>query len=282
MSRVIQFFIFSFLLFSSEIFSQGNIRFNHLNVDNGLSQSSVTCIFQDNKGFMWFGTQDGLNRYDGYNIKVFKNEPGDSTSLTDNFILSIYEDQSGILYIETQSGTFHRYNPRSESFQRVIKDNINLERARFNSVNALLQESSGIRWTGGLSKGTGLVRFDTKTGKSTTFKHNPSDPSSLSDDKVYSVYRDRSGNLWVGTFNGLDRLDELTGKFIHYRNKPDDPNSLADNWVWPIYEDSRGNLWIGTVRSGLSMFDPKSNKFFNYKNDPNDPTSINDNFVFSI
>ncbi|MGB5286908.1 MAG: two-component regulator propeller domain-containing protein, partial [Ignavibacteriaceae bacterium] len=231
---------------------------------------------------MWFGTQDGLNRYDGYNIKVFKNDPGDSTSLTDNFIFSIYEDQSGSLYIETQSGTFHRYNPRLESFKIVIKDSVDLERARVNSVSALLQESSGIRWTGGLSKETGLVRFDTKTGKSTTFKHNPSDPSSLSNDKVYSVFRDRSGNLWVGTFNGLDRFDERTGKFIHYRNNPGDPNSLPDNWVWPIYEDSHGYLWVGTVRGGLSRFNKDSNTFVNYKNDPNNPTSINDNFIFSI
>lgn len=282
MIRVFLLSIVSFLFFSSEYLPQSHIIFNHLTIEDGLSQSSVTCILQDRSGFMWFGTQDGLNRYDGYNIKVFKNDPGDSTALTDNFIFSIYEDLFGTLYIETQSGTFHQYNPRSESFQIVIKDSVDLERAKVNSVSALLQESSGIRWTGGLSKGTGLVRFDTKTDNSTTFKHNPSDPSSLSDDKVYSVCRDRSGNLWVGTFNGLDRLDESTGKFIHYRNKPDDPNSLADNWVWPIFEDTRGYLWIGTVRSGLSVFDPKSNKFLNYKNDPNNPTSINDNFVFSI
>jgi ligand-binding sensor domain-containing protein/serine phosphatase RsbU (regulator of sigma subunit) len=282
MIRAFLFCVIFLLIIPSEFLPQSHIIFNHLTIEDGLSQSSVTCILQDRSGFMWFGTQDGLNRYDGYNFKVFKNDPADSTSLTDNFIFSIYEDLSGTLYIETQSGTFHKYNPRSESFQIIIKDSVDLESAKVSSVSALLQESSGIRWTGGLSKGTGLVRLDTKTGKSTTFKHNPSDQSSLSDDKVYSVYRDRSGNLWVGTFNGLDRLDERTGKFIHYRNKPGDPYSLADNWVWPIFEDSRGNLWIGTVRSGLSMFDPKSDKFLNYKNDPNDPTSINDNFVFSI
>ena len=282
MSRVILFLIISFVLSASEFVAQSRVIFNQLTIEDGLSQSSVTCILQDKKGFMWFGTQDGLNRYDGYNIKIFKNNPGDSTSLTDNFIFSIYEDQPGTLYIETQSGTFHRYNPRSESFQVVIKDSLNLDQAKVSSVGALLQESTGIRWTGGLSKGTGLERFDTKTGKKTIFKHNPSDLSSLSDDKVYSVYRDRSGKLWVGTFNGLDQLDERNGKFIHYKNKPSDPNSLADNWVWPIYEDSRGFLLIGTVRNGLSIFDPNSNTFYNYKNDPNDPTSLNDNFVFSI
>jgi len=282
MVRVILFCVISFLFFSSEILAQGDILFNHLTIDDGLSQSSVTCILQDKQGFMWFGTQDGLNRFDGYNFKVFKNNLNDSTSLTDNFIFSICEDQSGTLYIETQSGTLHRYNTRLESFRVVNKDSINLEKAKVSTVGALLQEPSGIKWTGGLSKGTGLERLDTKTGRVKVFKHNPVDPSSLSDDKVYSVFRDRKGNLWVGTFNGLDRLDELTGKFIHYRNKPGDPNSLADNWVWPIFEDSRGYLWVGTVRGGLSMFDPASNSFHNYKNEPNDPASINDTFVFSI
>lgn len=282
MSRVILVYVLFFLPFFSVIIPQRHIAFDHLTVEDGLSQSSVTCIFQDRRGFMWFGTQDGLNRYDGYNFKIFKNNPSDSTSLTDNFIFSIYEDHSGVLYIETQSGTFHKYSPKSESFQIVNKDSIKLQGTKVNTVGAMLKESSGILWSGGLGNGSGLERTDTKTGETTLFQHNPEDESSLSDDKVYSIYRDRSGYLWVGTFNGLDRLDELTGKFVHYRNNPGDPNSIPDNWVWPIYEDSRGNLWIGTVRGGLSRFDKDSNTFVSYKNDPNDPTSINDNFVFSI
>jgi ligand-binding sensor domain-containing protein/serine phosphatase RsbU (regulator of sigma subunit) len=282
MNRVILLCVFSFLLFFTKSLSQGHVAFNHLTSDDGLSQSSVTCIFQDAKGFMWFGTQDGLNRYDGHNFVVFKNNPSDSTSLADNFIFSIYENQSRVLYIETQSGTLHQYNPRTESFVKVSKDSINLIGTKVSSVGANLLESSGIKWSGGLGSAAGLKRADTKTGKTTLFKHNPADPSSLGDDKVYSVFRDRSGNLWVGTFNGLDRLEERTGNFIHYKNDPNDPNSLPNNWVWPIYEDSRGNLWIGTVKGGLCRFDPKSNGFVNYKNDPNDPTSINDNFVFSI
>jgi ligand-binding sensor domain-containing protein/serine phosphatase RsbU (regulator of sigma subunit) len=274
--------LFFLLLIFSKVFPQQHIAFNHLTVEDGLSQSAVTCIFQDQKGFMWFGTQDGLNKYDGYKFKIFKNDPADPTSLTGNFIFSIYENSLGDLYIETQSGTLHQYNPGSESFRVVNKDSVELKEAHVSTVGALLQESSGIIWTGGLGKGSGLKRADTKTGQTTVFKYDPADPASLSDDKVYSVFRDHTGNLWVGTYNGLDRLDERTGKFYHYRNDPKDPNSLADNWVWPIYEDSRGYLWIGTVKGGLSRFDPKSNRFTNYKNDPNDPTSINNNYIFSI
>ena len=270
-----------FLLISNS-FAQQQIVFNHLAVEDGLSHSAVTCIFQDSRGFMWFGTQDGLNKYDGYNFKLFKNDPSDPTSLTDNFIFSIYEDSAGKLYIQTQSGVLHAYDPASESFQIINKDSIDLTGAKVNTVGAMLKESSGIQWTGGLGTGTGLIRTDTKNGQTTVFKHDPADPASLSDDKVYSVFRDRSGNLWIGTFNGLDRFDESTGKFIHYRSDPTDPNSLPDNWIWPIYEDSRGNIWIGTVRGGLCLFNSETNTFINYKNDPNDPNSICDNFIFSI
>jgi ligand-binding sensor domain-containing protein/serine phosphatase RsbU (regulator of sigma subunit) len=231
---------------------------------------------------MWFGTQDGLNKYDGYSFKIFKNNPADSTTLSNNFIFSIYENKSGNMYIETQGGIFHYYNPRSESFHVVSKDSVITENARISTVGALFEESSGIVWTGGLGNETGLKRTDKNTGLSTVYKHDPDNPLSISDDKVYSIYRDRSGNLWIGTFNGLNRYDEKSDKFFHYKNDPDDTNSIADNWIWPIYEDSRGNLWIGTVRGGLCKFDAASSTFKNYKNDPDDPTTINDNFVFSI
>jgi ligand-binding sensor domain-containing protein/serine phosphatase RsbU (regulator of sigma subunit) len=275
-------FVFYFALSVFNARAQNHIIFHHLTVDDGLSQSSVNCILQDKKGFMWFGTQDGLNRYDGYNIKIFKNNPLDSTSLTNNFIFSIYEDSSGTMYVETQGGGFHKYNPFTESFSRLKKESVNLIGSKLNTVNAFFEDFHGVQWTGGMSAGTGLKKNNKKTGKVIVYKHDPSNPLSLSDDKVYSVYRDRSGNLWVGTFDGLDKLDEKTGTFIHYRNKPGDPNSLSDNWVWPIYEDFQGYLWFGTVRGGLNKFNPGIGTFENYKNDPSDPGSLNDNFIFSI
>jgi len=277
------FFIFLFFLLPFPlVFAQQHINFDHLTDEDGLSQGSVTCILQDKRGFMWFGTQDGLNRYDGYNFKIFRNIPSDSSTLLNNFIFSICEDRSGTLYIETQGGDWHRYLPKTESFKNINFTQVPVEQANLNSVDAVLYESGGIQWRGGLGKGTGLQRTDTKTGRIISYKHDSDNPSSLSDDRVYSVYRDRSGKLWVGTYNGLDRLDEESGHFVHYRNNPDNPNSLSDNWVWPVFEDSHGHLWIGTVQGGLSRYDPNSGNFTNFKNNPNDPTSINNNFIFSI
>src|SRR4030042_5887565 len=108
--------VFPVLFFTAVIFPQNPISFNHLSIEDGLSHGSVTCIFQDKKGFMWFGTQDGLNRYDGYSFKIFRNNPSDSSSISENFIFSIYEDEKDNLYFETQSGKFHRYDPLNEIF----------------------------------------------------------------------------------------------------------------------------------------------------------------------
>jgi ligand-binding sensor domain-containing protein/serine phosphatase RsbU (regulator of sigma subunit) len=282
MNKMTAAILFVAILFIKEITPQSNIRFNHLTVSDGLSQSAVTCILQDKSGFMWFGTQDGLNRFDGYTFKIFKNDPTDTTSLSDNFISSICEDKNGNLLIETQRGTFNQYNPKTESFALVKKDKIDFANSKLNTLKAFFIESNGIVWTGGQSKPTGLTRTDSKTGKITNFKHSLSDPSGLSDDKVYSIFKDRTGKLWIGTANGLDRFDEKSGKFFHYRHDPKNSSSISDNWVWPIFEDSHGELWIGTVHGGLCRFNPETNKFITYKNNPDDPTSIKDDFINSI
>jgi ligand-binding sensor domain-containing protein/serine phosphatase RsbU (regulator of sigma subunit) len=230
---------------------------------------------------MWFGTQDGLNRYDGYNIKVFKNNPSDPKSISDNFIWSVYENENGNLYIETQNSTFHRYNPLTETFTILPKDSFVTSTFKSSHFGALLEEP-GVRWTGGQGNETGLRRINTETGEIIVYKHNPNDPSSLSSDKVFSIFRDRSGQLWIGTYNGLDKLNERTSKFTHYRNNPSNPTSLSDNYVWDIYEDSQGNLWIGTYRGGLNKFDPDRETFVRYVNMDNDPTSLSDNTVYAI
>ena len=264
------------------LLSQNQVRFNHLNVEDGLSQSVVTCIFQDNDGFMWFGTQDGLNRYDGYKFKVFRNNPQDPNSLHDNFIFSIYQEDNGTLYVETQQGFFQYYDPLSESFSIVNKDSVDLFKCRYSSITAMHLDPIGVIWTGGGSRTTGLIRQDKKTGEITTFKHDSLDNSSLSSDRVYSIFRDQDGKLWVGTFNGLDILNEKTGKFTHFKNITDNQNQLSSNWIWSIYQDSEGIMWLGTKDGGLNKFDPKSKTVKYYKNNSTDPSSISNNYIFSI
>ncbi len=269
---------FSFTL----LHAQYQIRFHRITMQQGLSQSAVTCIFQDSQGFMWLGTQDGLNRYDGYSFNIYKNRVGDSASLSDNFILSIYEDEQNVLWFGTLNNPniLNRFDRLTEGFTYVPADSVDLSRARVSSVFTTYRDPKGFLWTG--SRGGGLTRLNTTTGEKKTFKNDPKNPGSLSDDRVYSVYGDRSGTIWVGTRGGLDKFDPGTESFVHYRHDPKNPNSISDNWVWPILEDRYGNLWIGTGRGGLNHFNRKTGVFTRYLHDATDPLSISDNYIFSI
>ncbi len=262
--------------------AQHRIKFNHLSVKNGLSQSAVTCIFQDRQGFMWFGTQDGLNRYDGYSFTVFKHDPGDAKTLDESFISSIAEDRQGVLWVGTLNNpkTLNRFDRQTETFSQVPRDSVDLTRLQVSSVFISYEDGAGVRWTGKI--GGGLTRVDSKSGATTVFKHDPADSKTLSDDRVYSVYGDKSGTIWVGTREALDRFDPASRTFFHYKHEGRDPNSLSDNWVWPIFEDQSGTLWVGTVRGGLNRFDRSTLKFETYKHDAGDSKSISDDFIMSL
>ncbi len=263
--------------------AQRKYSFEHLTVKQGLSQGSVLCILQDSKGFMWFGTQDGLNRYDGYHLRVYRNTPGDSTSLNGSYILTIAEDSNQVLWIRTNEGgaMLNRFDRSTETFTQVHRDSVNLVDAHKNVSRQEYDEPSGIRWRGTAS-GTGLTRIDPHTGRTTVFKHDPSDPRSLIDNRIYYIYGDRSGTIWVGTRLGLDRFNRETDTFTHYVHEPGNPNSLSDSWVWPIFEDRAGVLWVGTYNGGLNRFDRTSGTFTRYMHNESDPRSLNGNQLLSI
>jgi len=262
--------------------AQQKIRFDHITTKQGLSQSTVTCMFQDIQGFMWFGTQDGLNRYDGTSFKVFKHDPANPNTLPENFISSIGEDRHGTLWVATLNNPeiVSRFDRVTETVTRHTRDSVDLKGGSFNSVFISYEDPRGVRWSGSI--GGGVTKVEPATGAETTYKHDPSRPGSLSDNRVYSVFGDRSGTIWVGTHEALDRYDSASNEFVHYKHVEGDPNSLSDSWVWPIFEDQGGTLWIGTVRGGLNRFDRATGRFTSYKHDPADPKSLGDDFVMSI
>jgi two-component system sensor histidine kinase ChiS len=263
-------------------FAQQTIRFSHLGILQGLSQSAVNCIFQDRRGFMWFGTQDGLNRFDGYTFTVFKHDPVNPQTLNDNFIYSIREDSAGTLWIGTMSHPemLNRYEPATETFSQVSVDSVDLQGARGTAVMSTYTDPSGALWSGSI--GGGLTRKARGSKTPTVYKNNPADPQSLSDNRVYSVYGDRSGTVWVGTKGGLNRLDPGSKSFVRYRHSAADSGSLADNWVWPICEDRRGTLWVGTAGGGLHRLDRATGTFTRYRHNGALPTSLSDDAVLSI
>lgn len=262
--------------------AQPSIMFRHLTVDQGLSQGSVVSILQDSQGFIWFGTQDGLNRFDGYGFTVFKHSPGDTTTLSDNFIVTIAEDSTNTLWFVTLNSpaVINRFDRVTETFSRLPRDSVDLGHAHVGSVFSTYEDPSGVRWSG--SVGGGVTRLDRRTGESTNFKHDPSDPGSLSDNRVYSVFGDKTGTIWVGTREGLDRYDPKSGKFVHYKHDPKNPNSLSDNWVWPILEDRQGVMWFGTFRKGLNRYDRATGTFTRYYHDESNPRSLGDDRLYSL
>jgi PAS domain S-box-containing protein len=255
------------------------IRFEHLSIENGLSQNSVLCIAQDRKGFMWFGTYEGLNRYDGYEFKVYKFEIGNPYSLSNNTVQSIYEDRSGVLWIGTEGG-LDKYDPERDGFIH-FKNNINDS----NSVSSdriqwISEDTSGILWIG--TFGGGLNQFDKERKRFIRYQNNPEDPLSIGSNNVLCVYIDRLGNPCVATDRGVNRFDRSRNQFVRYQYDSKNPHSLSRNNAYRVFEDKTGDLWIGLWGGGLDRFDRKKDQFIHYGNNSNDHHSLSNDVVRSI
>lgn len=237
-----------------------NIQFERISIADGLSQSVVTSIYQDRQGFMWFGTQGGLNRYDGYQFTIYKHHPDDPRTLSDNQVSSILEDQQGELWIGTNRG-LDWLDRATGAFTHFQHDPGDAKTLSAGAVLAIYQDRAGTLWVGTTS---GLNRLDRSTQTFTHYQHKPGDAKTLSNNAVWVIYQDRSGELWIGTNGGLDRLDRETGSFTHYQHNPDDRTSLSDNRVRAIFEDRLGVLWIGTDGGGLDQRDGSSQTFVHF------------------
>lgn len=248
------------------------IRFEHLSIEQGLSQSSVPVILQDSFGFMWFGTDDGLNRYDGYQFAVYRHDPDDPASLSQGGIQEIYEDRAGALWLRTSSGGLDRYDRDRNRFVHYRRAESGIGTREEDFVWDLYEDRSGTIWAGTYL--SGLFRYDRQNDRFVQFRHDPANPDSLSDDRVYAIYEDSTGQLWVGTAKGLDRFDRTPGRFVHFRHDPADPTTLAGERVQLIQEDREGRLWIATFGSGLNLFSPASGRVTRYVHDPKNSQSI--------
>lgn len=196
---------------SVQLPAQHSIRFQHLSIEHGLSQSAVYCILQDRKGFMWFGTEAGLNKYDGYNFTVYKPEEGNPNSISNNFIYAILEDHLGVLWVGTEDG-LNRFNQEKEQFIHYESQPNNPHSLISNRVFVIFEDKSGTLWIG---TDNGLNKFDRDKEQFTRYQSNPNDPYSLSHNDIRRICEDRAGSLWVGTYGGgLDKLDRARKRFI--------------------------------------------------------------------
>jgi ligand-binding sensor domain-containing protein/signal transduction histidine kinase len=273
-------FVLIFSLLSAIYAQNSNLNFERLSLKEGLSQSTVYSIIQDSEGFMWFGTQDGLNKYNGYNFNIYKHNKLDSTSLSDNYINKCYEDKEGNIWIGTFSGGLNKFDKNTEQFKHYLHDPDNPNSLQSNNIWTIYEDRSGTLWIGTL-KG-GLSNFNKEKETFTNYMHDSLNTNSLNDNDVWAIFEDESGIIWLGTFGGgLNKFDVKKGKFTHYIHDDDNPNSLSNDYIRCIYEDSSGFLWIGT-EEGLDKFDKKFGQFIHYKHDPKNPYSLSHNDVRSI
>jgi ligand-binding sensor domain-containing protein/two-component sensor histidine kinase len=238
-----------------------DINFEHILSDKGLSQNTIHCILQDSKGFLWFATEDGLDKYDGYNFIIYKNNPADKYSISDNFIWTIYEDKSGILWIGTNSGGLNKFDRETEKFTNYTFDPSNSNSISSNYIRSILEDSFDNLWVG--TEGGGLNKFERDKNKFVKYFHNSSNPLSISSNVVISIYQDKSGSLWIGTDAGLDKFDVKTGNAVDYNYNSENPYSISNNVIFFIDEDNSNRLWIGTS-NGLNLFDKQKKKFNRY------------------
>ncbi len=262
---------------------QPPLRFEHITTEQGLSQNSVNCIFQDRTGFLWIGTQDGLHKYDGYQFTVYRHNPDEPGSLSNDLVHAIYEDQAGALWIGTYGGGLNRFDRRTETFlpfKHSPGDSTSLSGDR---VSSIYEDRAGALWVGTWN---GLNRFDRETASFSPFTQDfdhPDNPPVSNNIVVRSIYEDETGLLWVGSeIGGLYRLDRDARTITVYRNDPDAPNSLSSNHVTALHEDRRGVLWIGTQRDGLKRFDKATGTATSYRHDTGDPSSLSADYVQAI
>jgi signal transduction histidine kinase/ligand-binding sensor domain-containing protein len=254
-------------------------RFETISTEQGLSQSTVHAILQDRQGFMWFATEGGLNKYDGYQFTVYKHDPDDPRSLFDNVIDSMYEDRDGKLWIGTSVG-LDRFDPKNGTFLHYPQDFTGSPDLSGQLISVVFQAQSGILWVG--TNGGGLAALNLTTNQFTIYKHSPEDPQSLSSNSIDTIYEDQSGRLWIGTDSGLDLYDKTTAKFVPYFQQATSGSPIiGDVAVFAIYEDGQGTLWFGT-KNGLFQWNRAEDQFNVYRHDPNDPNSLSDDAVTCI
>jgi ligand-binding sensor domain-containing protein/signal transduction histidine kinase len=312
MSKIGQLFLL--ILFTTYHSNAQEYKFWNLSVKQGLSNNNVTCILQDSQGFMWFGTADGLNRYDGYGFKVYRKNIADTTGLPVNHINALCEDGNHNLWVATPNGLC-KYNRTLDKFE-ILKefDNsliISLYADNKNNVwivgddyvsmlnqktqqwehfyhlfpkghyfGAIAQTSEEDFWIG--SNEAGLYHFHYPTRKVEVFEHDPQNGNSLTHNSIYRLGFDGKHTLWIATFQrGVSKYDLQSKQFTNFEAIPNQKNALLSNTVRDICKDGRYILF-GLENGGINSYDTQTGHFTYFVHDNNNPNSLADNSVWAI
>jgi len=252
-----------------------------LTTADGLSQASVHAIAQDKYGFMWFGTQEGLNRFDGYHFHTYLSNDTDETSISNNWVEALVADPQGFLWVATNSGGLNRLDLITGSVVRYQHDPDDAASLSSNRVRALALDGSGALWIG--THGGGLNRLDTASGHLERVQLVPDGPAAEPTDRIRALCEAADGTIWIGTDGaGLYRLDPFSNALSHYQHDPNNASTLSEDRVRSLYVDKKGRLWIGTYGTGLNRFIPETCGFQRYPHRSSSPRSVASNEVTAI
>lgn len=256
-------------LYSVQSIAQSAFDFSdisYITSDNGLSQSEVTRIIQDQKGFLWIGTRGGLNRYDGYQFKIYKNEIGNPNSLINNSIESLFEDRNGKIWIGTKSGGVSCYDPAKDLFTHFQADSREANSISGNRVIAISEDTEGKLWFGTWFNGFSIYDPDRKTFTQKL-------PGLL----VSDIINAHNGHMWIVTQRGLHLFDQAGNQIGHFTSSEN-----SSDFEKIIEDPKRNCLWIGTWQSGLLQFDLNTHTFRQFKHPRGNPFGPRANIAYAI
>ncbi len=273
---MIRYFLLSSLFASSYLFAQQTddyLRFRRLSLEEGLSQSTINHIIQDQNGFLWIATEDGLNRYDGYGFYVYKYQPSDTNSIPNNFVMSLAEDQKRqCLWIATFGGGLARLDFRSGNFQRYYHRPGDTNSIADNYLYDILLDHRGMLWIGTRDKG--IVSYDPDLSRFFYYQYDSFNPKGLHHARVLTLCEDTKRRLWIGSDIGLFWLDAERKALSEIALR-----GRKNAAVYALTEDHKGILWIGTDGSGLYRYDPATGSVQSFTNDPDDKYSVSNNII---
>ncbi|MBC8988020.1 response regulator [Pedobacter sp. N36a] len=263
-----------FTFFFSNVLGQSQSQVNKRNytMDQGLSSNRVYSIIQDSIGFIWIGTNGGLNRFDGTRFRSFRYDSKSSNCISSNSVMDLLIASDQKLWIALDNGV-DIYDPHSDTFQKLV-----IKTAKGESISGrttrIIQDKSGDIWIGTLTDG--LFRYSSKEKKLSRYTQSDRNNSKVAEDRITALCEDSEGNIWIGTYSqGLSRYSKKNNTFSHFvRNAS--PASLSDNSIQNIFEDSYGYLWIGTFQHGIDRFDKSSSTFLHF------PPSGENNMLYHI
>ena len=272
-------FFFSFL-FSFQSTLAAPLALKRIGLEQGLSQSTIYSVTQDQLGFMWFGTADGIDIYDGHSFKHIRNKVGDNSSLSNNYVKALLTSTDGTMWVGTFGGGLNRYNPKTETFTQYQSDSNNQHGIANKDIYSLYESEDGFIWVG---TGEGVSVFDPKKNTFKHYTHSSQIQESIGAGPIRAITQTFDGTMWFGTSqSGISSLAKGSSHFKHIKHIDDDDHSISNNSINVLYQDTKGTLWVGTECGGLNKLNTQTNKVTRYPNILPNELAVNYSDITSI